>query len=119
LARRAAQHSGRKYRLTPQAVDGRSNRRRFSDELGAPIRGLARTDANAELSGRERPPGLDIEDGRSLSSNLTAAKTPRIQAGHMKATVRTASAPKTLAQRGRPHMNQNEILASIDFVHAA
>jgi hypothetical protein len=27
----------------------------------------------------------------------------------MKATVRTASAQKTLAQRGRPHMNQNSI----------
>jgi len=42
-----------------------------------------------------------------------AAKTPRMQAGHMKATVRTASAQKTLAQRGRPHMNQFAIPASL------
>ena len=36
-----------------------------------------------------------------------AAKTPRMQAGHVKATVRTTSDQKTLAKRGRPHMNQN------------
>jgi hypothetical protein len=34
---------------------------------------------------------------------------PHEQAGHMKATVRIASAKKALAHRGRPHMNQNSI----------
>jgi transposase-like protein len=77
----AANRTRRRYRLTPQGVDGRSNRRRFSDEQKrAMVQGTERPGVSAAQVCRRHGVATSLLFRWRVDFGLTARKAPQLAA---------------------------------------